>query len=79
MPSPAAASREADAPRLPERPAPIEGVSPTALSHASDMRDAHRIGHARFIQALGAIERSTNIPSGAFSDERLQQAAANLA
>ncbi len=41
-------------------------------------RESHR-GHLRYQQALHAIEHSPNIPSGAFSGERLQQTAANLA
>jgi hypothetical protein len=44
-----------------------------------DVREADHPGHERYQQALSAIERSPNIPSGTFSGERLQQAAANMA
>jgi hypothetical protein len=44
-----------------------------------DITDRNHPGHARYQQALDAIERSPNIPPGTFTGERLQQAAANLA
>ena len=46
---------------------------------AADITQRDHPGHARYQQALDAIERSPNIPPGTFSGERLQQAAANLA
>jgi hypothetical protein len=46
---------------------------------APDITDRGHPGHARYQQALDAIERSPNIPPGTFTGERLQQAAANLA
>ncbi|ALN56610.1 hypothetical protein GLE_1253 [Lysobacter enzymogenes] len=54
----------------PPTPSPAETPAITDRAHP---------GHERFQQALGAIERSPNIPAGALSGERLQQAAANLA
>ncbi|UZW59538.1 XVIPCD domain-containing protein [Lysobacter enzymogenes] len=57
-------------PRPPTTPSPAETPAITDRAHP---------GHERFQQALGAIERSPNIPAGALSGERLQQAAANLA
>lgn len=56
-------------PSLPT-PSPAETPAITDRAHP---------GHERFQQALAAIERSPNIPAGALSGERLQQAAANLA
>ncbi|QQQ00090.1 XVIPCD domain-containing protein [Lysobacter enzymogenes] len=54
----------------PPTPSPAETPAITDRAHP---------GHERFQQALAAIERSPNIPAGALSGERLQQAAANLA
>lgn len=52
-------------------------LDPVRLSPSITDRD--HPGNARYQQALDAIERSPNIPPGTFADERLQQAAANLA
>ena len=51
-------------------------VAPDATQ---DIRHQDHPGHMRYAQALDAIERSPNIPSGTFTGERLEQAAANLA
>ncbi len=56
--------------RQPTQPAPTP---------ASDITNRDHPGHARYQQAVDAIERSPNIPPGTFSGERLQQAAANVA
>jgi hypothetical protein len=52
-------------------------LDPVRLSPSITDRD--HPGNARYQQALDAIERSPNIPSGTFAGERMQQAAANLA
>lgn len=75
----APAPREAETLRQPERATPAQDASPAPPPQASDIRDERHLGHTRYLQALDAIERSPNIPSGAFQDERLQQASANLA
>jgi len=75
----APAPREAETLRQPERATPAEDASSAPPPQASDIRDERHLGHTRYLQALDAIERSPNIPSGAFQDERLQQASANLA
>jgi len=56
-------------------PRPLTSSPAEALA----ITDRAHPGHERFQQALAAIERSPNIPAGALSGERLQQAAANLA
>jgi hypothetical protein len=53
--------------------------TPQAPAAAADITQRDHPGHARYQQALDAIERSPNIPPGTFAGERLQQAAANLA
>ncbi len=60
--------------------------TPTDTRHAAatpeapnDIRNPEHLGHARYLQAVAAIERSPNIPAGTFTGERLEQAAANLA
>ena len=74
----ATSTREPDALREFQRSAPArEGPAPS-LPPGADLRDARHLGHAQFQQAVDAIERSPNIPSGAFTGERLHQAAANL-
>jgi Calpain family cysteine protease len=77
----------------PTNGAPVSPASPTAptsqekqtpptlasLDVALDIRNRDHLGHARYQQALDAIEHSPNIPFGTFTGDRLQQAAANLA
>lgn len=75
----APAAREAETLRQPERSAPAQDALPASPAQATDIRDERHLGHTRYLQALDAIERSPNIPPGAFQDERLHQAAANLA
>jgi hypothetical protein len=75
----APAAREAETLRQPERSAPAQDALPASPAQATDIRDERHLGHTRYLQAVDAIERSPNIPPAAFQDERLQQAAANLA
>lgn len=81
-PAPAQGAPASTPPTQPASGATDPGVSPTqapAPSGTVDITDRSHPGHERFQQAMGAIERSPNIPPGTFSGERLQQAAANLA
>lgn len=81
-PAPAQGAPTSTPPTQPASGATDPGVSPTqapASSGTVDITDRSHPGHERFQQAMGAIERSPNIPPGTFSGERLQQAAANLA
>ncbi|UOF14389.1 hypothetical protein IEQ11_22140 [Lysobacter capsici] len=62
------------------QPAQAEPQQPTSSPPgAASITDRNHPGHERFQQAMDAIGRSPNIPPGTFPDERLQQAAANLA
>jgi hypothetical protein len=64
-------------PTQPAQPGPqAPAASPPG---AASITDRNHPGHERFQQAIEAIGRSPNIPPGTFPDERLQQAAANLA
>ncbi|KRB11409.1 hypothetical protein ASD86_03040 [Lysobacter sp. Root690] len=64
-------------PTQPAQPGPQQpAASPPG---AASITDRNHPGHERFQQAMDAIGRSPNIPPGTFPDERLQQAAANLA
>lgn len=64
----------------PTQPTQAEPQPPTASPPgAASITDRNHPGHERFQQAMDAIGRSPNIPPGTFPDERLQQAAANLA
>lgn len=81
-PAPAQGAPASTPPTQPASGAPDPRVSPTQAPTPSgtvDITDRSHPGHERFQQAIGAIERSPNIPPGTFSGERLQQAAANLA
>ncbi len=82
VPAPAQDAPASTPPTQPASGATDPGVSPTqapASPGTVDLTDRSHPGHERFQQAMGAIERSPNIPPGTFSGERLQQAAANLA
>lgn len=89
QPSHPAPSRDTPRPDAPERMAypPIpdylrDADRTSSLDPAQPsppIPDRDHPGNARYQQALDAIERSPNIPPGTFADERLQQAAANLA
>ncbi|MGO1073471.1 XVIPCD domain-containing protein [Lysobacter sp. CA199] len=74
---PGAPAPEQGAPTQPAQPGPQAPAS--SPPGAADITDRNHPGHERFQQAMDAIERSPNIPPGTFPDERLQQAAANLA
>lgn len=64
----------------PTQPAQAEPQQPTSSPPGTaSITDRNHPGHERFQQAMDAIARSPNIPPGTFPDERLQQAAANLA
>jgi hypothetical protein len=64
----------------PTQPAQPGSQAPASSpSGAASITDRNHPGHERFQQAMDAIGRSPNIPPGTFPDERLQQAAANLA
>ena len=54
-----------------------KAAPPADTTH--DIRNPDHLGHARYQQAIDAIERSPNIPSGTFTGDRLAQSAANLA
>ncbi len=54
-----------------------KAAPPADTTH--DIRNPDHPGHARYQQAIDAIERSPNIPPGTFSGDRLEQSAANLA
>lgn len=71
-PAPEQGAATQSAPPASSAPAPSPADTPAITDRAHP-------GHERFQQAMGAIERSPNIPAGTFSGERLQQAAANLA
>jgi hypothetical protein len=58
---------------------PIAPEVHVETAKTSDITDPAHPGFRRFQEALQAIERSPNIPSGTFVGERLEQAAANLA
>ncbi|MFQ6309044.1 XVIPCD domain-containing protein [Lysobacter capsici] len=64
----------------PTQPAQPGSQAPASSpSGAASITDRNHPGHERFQQAIDAIGHSPNIPPGTFPDERLQQAAANLA
>jgi Calpain family cysteine protease len=70
-------SQPAPGQSAPTQPAPIQPASSRPV--ADDITNDKHPGHERYQQALSTIERSPNIPPGTFTDERLRQAAANLA
>ncbi len=62
----------------PDTPKEAPKATPPADT-TNDIRNPEHAGHARYQQALDAIERSPNIPPGTFTGDRLEQSAANLA
>ena len=62
----------------PDTPKEAPKAAPPADT-TNDIRNPEHVGHARYQQAIDAIERSPNIPPGTFTGDRLEQSAANLA
>lgn len=62
----------------PETPKETPKAAPSPDT-TQDIRNPEHAGHARYQQAIDAIERSPNIPPGTFTGDRLEQSAANLA